>query len=42
MVQFQSARKPTGGFSSAIAIAELIYSSKRQEAAQQRVPRPCS
>lgn len=27
MVQFQSARKPTGGFSSAIAIAELIYHS---------------
>jgi ABC-type polysaccharide/polyol phosphate export permease len=35
MVQFQSARKPTGGFSSAIAIAELIYRSKRQKAAQQ-------
>jgi ABC-type polysaccharide/polyol phosphate export permease len=27
MVQFQSARKPTGGFSSAIAIAELVYHS---------------
>jgi ABC-type polysaccharide/polyol phosphate export permease len=27
MVQFQSACKPTGGFSSAIAIAELVYHS---------------